>query len=240
MTAGSPVMSVELQTALIDFVLWLYHGFFLPGDRLLPLLNEHAPRASTFLLDATGHGKVLSGIISSVAWLGAVVLIVAICRFIRDLDRTLTAFIVRLYQELQRALRVLARRLSIAFRSYALERETRLPRTEVSEQPALTALQLEILRSLAGLPPAHLLTPNEIASTRDIHSSDVEQVLAALRKLSLVERTLGGGDGEDGYCLTRAGEVLLAACNRAQPAKSAPSPQHTLRPKRIEPTLGRV
>ena len=113
-----------------------------------------------------------------------------------------------------------------------------MARTEVFEQPALSELQLQILQSHAGLPPAHLLTPSDIALALDMRAADVEQVLATLRKLSLVERSLGAGDGEDGYRLTRPGEVLLAACSRAQPAKGTSVPQHTLRPKRIEPRLG--
>ena len=222
-------MSADIQSALIDVALWLYHAFFVPGDRLLSKFPA---------LDVAGHGRVVSGLLSAVIWLGAIVLIVGIYRLIRDLDRALTALVVRVYEELRQAWRVVARRLTIAFRSHALERQARLARTEVFEQPALTALQLQILESHAGLPPAHLLTPSDIAHALDMRSADVEKVLATLRKLSLVERTLGAGDGEDGYRLTRPGEVLLAACSRAQPAKGTSLPQHTLRPKRIEPTLG--
>ena len=200
----------------------------MPGDHLAKFLA----------LDAAGHGSVLSGLISGAVWLGAIVLIVVVYRLIRDLDRALTAFVGRVYEELQRAGRVVARRLAIAFRSYALERQTRLARTEVFEQPALTALQLQILQFHAGLPPAHLLTPSDIARALDMRSADVEVVLGTLQKLSLVERTLGADDGEDGYRLTRAGEVFLAACSRAQPINEAPLPQRTARPQRVEPTLG--
>jgi DNA-binding MarR family transcriptional regulator len=214
MTAGSPVMSAELQSALIDIALSLYHGFFLPGDQL----SSFPP------------GSVQSGLISTVAWLGALASVVVIYRSIRDLDRALTAFVVRLYEELRRAVRVVARRLGIAFRSYALERQARLARTEVAELPALTALQLEVLRSHAGLPPGHLSTPSDVASALDMRLSDVERALGMLKKLSLVERTFGAGDGEDGYRLTRAGEVLLAACNGAHSGKET----------RIEPTLGSI
>lgn len=232
-------MSADIQSALMDATHWLYHGFFVPGDRLLSFLGTYAPGVAKFLaLDDAHHGGVLSGFISAVIWLGAIILIAVLYELIRELDRVLTAFVIRLYQELRRLLRVVARRLTIALRSYALERQARLSRTEVFEQPALSALQLEVLQFHAGLPPGHLSTPSSIASSLDMRSADVEQVLAALRKVSLVERTLGAGDGEDGYRLTRAGEVLLAACSRAQPVKGNPSAQRTLRPKRIEPTLG--
>ena len=205
-------MSADLQSALADIALWLYHGFFLPGDQL----------------SSVSPGGVQSALISTVVWLGAIVLIVLVYRFVRDVDRALTAFIVRLYEELRRAVRVVTRRLGIAFRSYALERQARLARTEVSELPALTGLQLEVLRSHGELPPGHLLTPSDVASALNMRVSDVERALGMLKKLSLVERTFGAGDGEDGYRLTRPGEVFLAACSRAQPLKEA----------RIEPTLG--
>jgi DNA-binding MarR family transcriptional regulator len=215
-------MSADLQRALIDIALWLYHGFFLPGDRL----------------SSVSPGGVVSGLLSAAVWLGAILLIAGVYRLIRDLDRVLTALVVRLHEELQRAWRVVARRLTIAFSSFALERQARLARTEVFEQPALSALQLHVLQSHAGLPPAHLLTPRDLARDLDMRSADVEVVLGTLRKLSLVERTLGADDGEHGYRLTRAGEVFLAASNRVQPAKATPSPERALRPKRIEPSLG--
>jgi DNA-binding MarR family transcriptional regulator len=211
-------MSADLQSALIDILLWLYRGFFLPGDQLL---------ANFPGLYFASHGRVVSGLVSAVIWVGAIALLVAILRFIRDLDSALTAVILRLYEELQRAVRVVVRRMRLALRSYALERQERMARPEVSELPALTGVQLEILQHHAALPPGHLLTPADIANTLGMRLSDVERALGALRNLSLVERTFGAGDGEDGYRLTRAGAVLLAACSQ----QSAGS-------KRIEPTLG--
>jgi DNA-binding MarR family transcriptional regulator len=215
-------MSDDLQSALIDIALWLYRGFFLPGDRLLSQFPG---------LYFASHGRVVSGLVSAAIWLAAIVLIVMICRFLRDVDRALTAYVVRLYEELQRAGRVIARRVTLALRSYALERQALLAKTEVSEQPALSGVQLEILQAHAMLPPGHLLTPNEIANSLEMRVADVERALGALRKLSLIERTFGAGDGEDGYRLTRAGQVLLVACRRAQPANES---------KRIEPTLGSI
>ena len=222
-------MSAEIQSALIDVVLWLYQAYFAPGDRFLTEFPE---------LDVAGHGRVVSGLLSTAVWLGAILLLVALYKFVRDLDRALTAFVRRLYEELQRAGRVIARRLTIAIRSFALERQARLARTEVRELPALSALQLQILQAHAALPPAHFLTPRDIASRFHMRPADVAVVLGTLRKLSLVDRNLGADDGEDGYQLTRAGEVFLATCTRAQPAKEIALPQRTLRPKRIEPTLG--
>jgi DNA-binding MarR family transcriptional regulator len=222
-------MSAEIQSVLIDAALWLYRAFFLPGDQFLSKFPE---------LDVAGHGRVVAGLISAAVWLGAIILVVTVYRLIGNLDRALTAFVRRLYEELQRALRVLVRRLTIAFKSYALARQARLARTEVHEQPALTALQLHILQSLAGLPPAHFMTPSDVARALAMSAADVAVVLGTLRKLSLVDRTLGADDGEDGFQLTKAGEVFLAASRRPPPAKGIASSQRTASPKRIEPRLG--
>lgn len=226
----------DIQSALIDIALWLYHAFFAPGDRFLAEFPE---------LDVAGHGRVVSGLLSAAAWLGAIVLTAALYRLVRELDRALTALVRRLVEELQQAWRVVARRLTIAFRSYALERQARLARTEVHELPALSGLQLHVLQSHADLPPAHLLTPRDLARALDMRSADVEVVLGTLRKLSLVERTLGADDGEHGYRLTRAGEVFLGSCTSrsldrlAEPGTRTP-PQRSLRPKRMEPTVGSI
>lgn len=213
-------VGATVQSALIDVGIWLYHGFFMPGDHLLSLVSTHSPRVAKFLaLDSPDQGGALSGLISAVIWLAAIIFIAAICKLVRDLDRALAAFVSHLFEGSQRMGRVVARRVTIAFRSYALKRQARLAGTEVSEQRALTALELEVLQSHAKLPPGHLLTPSDIASAIDMRSADVDRALAALRKLSLVERTFGAGDGEDGYRLTRPGEVFLAACSRVSGLK---------------------
>ena len=51
-------MSAEIQSALIDIALWLYHTSFVPGDRLLAKFPE---------LDVAGHGRVASESISGTA-----------------------------------------------------------------------------------------------------------------------------------------------------------------------------
>jgi len=222
-------MSTDLQRVLIDVALGLYYAFFEPGEQFLAKFPE---------LDVAGHARVVSGLLSTVIWLGAIALIVGSYKLVRVVDRTLTALVVRVYEELQRAGRVVVRRLAIAFRFFTLERQARSVRTEVFEQPALSTLQLRILQSHANLPPAHLLTARDIGRALDMRSADVAVVLGTLRKLSLVDRTLGADDGEDGYRLTKAGEVFLAACSRTPPAKVVASSGRALRPKRIEPTLG--
>ena len=61
-------MSADIQSALIDVALWLYRAYFVPGDRLLSIFPA---------LDA-GDGRVVSGLLSTVIWLGAIALIVVV------------------------------------------------------------------------------------------------------------------------------------------------------------------
>lgn len=214
-------MSANVQGALIDLGLWLYHGFFVPGDHVLSILSTHAPRVVQFLgLGAVGDEGVLSGVLSCVIWLAATAVIVYACKLVRDLDRALTAYVCRLYGGFLQTGRIVARRLVTAFKYHQLKRQARLARTEVSEQGELTALELAVLQFHARLAPGHLLTASGTASALRVRPSLVQQALTRLKALSLVDRTFGAGDGEDGYRLTRPGQVFLAACSRAHPAKS--------------------
>jgi DNA-binding MarR family transcriptional regulator len=201
------------QTALTDFSLWVYHGFFLPGDQVLSFLKTHAPRLAQLLEPSA---SLVSGVISGVVWLGVIVLIVVACRMIRDFDRAVTAYIGRLSSGVLRAGRIVARRVAIGFRSYQLKRQARLARTEVSEHCELSALELVVLRFHARLAPGHLSTASGTARALKMNPSHVQRALTRLNALSLVNRTFGAGDGEDGYRLTQPGRVFLSAYSRAQ------------------------
>src|SRR5262245_8926769 len=237
MTAGSPVIesstSATDHNALSDVGFRLYDAFLVPGDYVSSLLSAHAPRVAQFLgFDSVVHGSVLSGVISAVVWLGAIVLIVAVGKLVRDLDRTLTAAMARLCYELRRIAGNVTRRLGIAFRSFKLKRQARQTRLEVSEQSELTPLELAVLQRHAKLAPGHLVTVSGIASALNLRSTQVEQALTRLRALSLIHRTFGAGDGEDGYRLTRPGELFLTAYGQVHPQKSQDRRNSDGKPKR--------
>ena len=225
MTAGSPVVqsghasdwSAVAQNALIDAGLWLHHGFCAPGDHLLATLNTHAPRVAQLVgIDAAGSGSVLSGCVSTVVWLCAIVLIAITWKLLRDIYWTVTAFARRLSEGVQRTGRVVSTRVGIAVRSYDLKRQARLARTDVSEQGDLTALELEVLRSHAKLPPGHPSTASSIARVLRVRPSHVQKALDKLKTLSLVDHASGEGNREEGYRLTQFGAVFLSSCMRAQ------------------------
>jgi hypothetical protein len=210
-------LSADLQSALIDAGLRLYHGFCVPGDYLLATLNTDAPRVAQFLgIDSAAYGGVVSGVVSALIWLAAIVLIVFTWRLIRDIYFTVTAFAKRLHDGVRRTGQNVSTRLGIGFRSFELKRQARLAKANVSEQGDLTALEFEVLRSHAKLPPGHISTASSIARVLRIRQSHVQKALEKLKTLSLVDTALGAGDGEDGYRLTQFGAVFLSSCMRAQ------------------------
>jgi hypothetical protein len=210
-------LSADVQSALIDAGLRLYHGFCVPGDYLIATLSTGAPRVAELLsIDGAASGGMLSGFVSALVWLLAIVLIVIIWRLIWDIYFTVMAFARRLHEELRRTARNLSTRLGIAFRSFELKKQARLAKANVSEQGDLTALELQVLRSHAKLPPGHLSTARGLARVLRERPAQVEKALQKLKTLSLVDSALGAGDGEDGYKLTQFGAVFLSSHMRAQ------------------------
>ena len=210
-------LSADVQSALIDAGLRLYHGFCVPGDFLIATLSTDAPRvAETLSIEGAASGGMLSGFVSALVWLLAIVLIVLIWRLVWDIYFTVMAFARRLHEEMRRTWRNLSTRMGIAFRHFDLKRQARAAKANVSEQGDLSALELQVLRSHAKLPPGHLSTAKGLARVLRERPAQVEKALAKLKNLSLVDSALGAGDGEDGYKLTQFGAVFLSSHMRAQ------------------------
>ncbi|HKE46091.1 MAG TPA: hypothetical protein VKB41_16270 [Steroidobacteraceae bacterium] len=213
MQSGTSDTSADFLGALTDAGQWLSRAFFAPGDHALSILGTHAPQVLQALgVSASDRGSVASGIISGIAWFVALILIILACKLIRDLDRVLTAACGRLYQAFLRAGRNVLRRLSIAFRFFELRRQARQAGAQAPEHITLTALEFAVLQAHARLTPGHLLTVSGIVSALKVRSAThVEKALSRLAGLSLIHRTFGAGDGEDGFRLTGPGELFLAA-----------------------------
>jgi hypothetical protein len=210
-------LSEDVQSTLIDAGLRLYHGFCVPGDHVIATLSIEAPWVAELLsIDGAAPSGMLSGFVSALVWLLAIVLIILTWRLIRDIYYTAMAFARRLHEELRRTGRNLSTRLGIAFRSFELKKQARLAKANVSEQGDLSALELQVLRSHAKLPPGHLSTAKGLARVLRERPAQVEKALAKLKTLSLVDSALGAGDGEDGYKLTQFGAVFLSSHMRAQ------------------------
>lgn len=201
-----------------DVLLWLGNAFFLPGDWLIWTAATYLPAATGFLeLGPSAYGGLLSGSISAVAWLVAALIFIIVYGSIREFDRTLTSWIVRGYAEARRKIRVGTTLLGYRLRS--LRRPPKAAPAAVSQEIDLTAAELAVLQLYADVQGGYALAESEIAERLELRKNNAADVLARLRKLGLLETTLGGSDGESAYRLTGAGRGLLVykQLHRAQP-----------------------
>jgi hypothetical protein len=207
-------LSAYTPGALTDWALWLYRGFCAPGDYLLATLSTQAPRVAELVgVDAAADGGWLSGFVSALLWLIA---IAVLWWLIRDTYFALMAYARRLNEGVRRAARNVATRMGIAFRHFELKKQARLAKTDVSEQGDLNALELQVLRSHSKLPPGHLSTAKGLARVLRERPAQVEKALEKLKTLSLVDRDVDVGGGQEGYKLTQFGAVFLSSHMRAQ------------------------
>ena len=207
-------LSAQVQGALTDTGLPLYRGFCAPGDYLIATLNTHAPRVAELSgIDAAADGGLLSGLVSALFWL---IVIALLWWLIRDIYFAVMAYARRLNEGVRRALRNIATRMGIAFRHFELKKQARLAKADVSEQGDLNALELQVLRSHSKLPPGQLSTAKGLARVLREPPAQIQRALEKLKTLSLVDRDVAVGKGEEGYKLTQFGAVFLSSHMRAQ------------------------
>lgn len=199
------------QLTLDDLPAWLVEAFFVPGNWLIEVALTHAaPVAHSFGIDAGDYGGALSGVMSAVAWLLAARLVISACNAARDLNRALTRSLAEAYQEARRRVRV-----SVTLLGYWLRR--RLQRQRPDQEAVVLPEELEIsdqawrvLRLHSELRPGYALVLSEIAAALQLSRNETRQVLERLLQPGLLAATLGGGDGENSYTLTRIGRAFLA------------------------------
>ena len=208
-----------------DAFLFVGDAFFVPGDWLIWTIASYAPPVAGFLeLGPSAYGGILSGFVSAFAWLAALLLLIIVYGSIRDFDRALTSLIVRGYNESRRRIRVGTALLGYRLRS--LRRRPPKPADVViSQEIDLTAEELAVLQLYADLQSGYVLSESEIAGRLELRRNQVEQALARLRKLGMLETTLGGSEGENAYRLTGAGRGLLVHRQLSRAAGKASSAQ---------------
>lgn len=99
-------MNLDERFTLSDVGLWLYHGFFLPGDYVLALVFSQAPQLERLLDLSPAYERALSGVVSGSFWLGAIIAAGLALEVLRNADRAATAHVRRLYLEALRRARV--------------------------------------------------------------------------------------------------------------------------------------
>ncbi|HEX5463080.1 MAG TPA: hypothetical protein VFX20_24180, partial [Steroidobacteraceae bacterium] len=92
------------------FIHWIERTFFLPGDWLIWAIAAHAPRVAALLgLSANDYDSMLSGFVSAMAWLAALLIAATAYTAVTDFGRTLARRIRRLYDDARARLRIALR-----------------------------------------------------------------------------------------------------------------------------------
>ena len=188
---------------------WLLQAFFLPGDLVLYLVATYVPPAASFLeIDARDYGGFLSGCISAFVWLGVVVGLGVLYGFVRETDRRATRGTARLYAATLRRLRIAATHLRNALRRADREPPPRGD-FDFDTNVELSEIELRILRLGADLAPGYAMSVSDVAGSLDLRVYQVRDVLDKLTQRRLLNRTVGGADGESAYTLSAAGRGSL-------------------------------
>jgi hypothetical protein len=206
-----------------DVLLFFGNAFFLPGDWLIWTAATYAPSLAGFLeLGPSAYGGILSGFVSAFAWLAALLLLIIVWGSIRAFDRGLTSLIVRGYSQTRRKIRVSLNLLRYRLRSLR-SRSPRPEEIEHAQEIDLSAVDLAVLQLYTNVQSGYALSESEVAERLELRRNRAEEALGRLRKLGMLETTLGGSEGESAYRLTGAGRGLLVhrQLTRASPESGA-------------------
>jgi DNA-binding MarR family transcriptional regulator len=207
----------------------LHALFFLPGDLFIWALTTYAaPLAGLLGIAPSDYGGVLSGFVSSCAWIAAFVALAIAWQAILDFDRRVTSAAQRLYSTVMlraRIARILTRqrvRAWLAWRKPA-------NRTELASDIEISPAQLQALRLHAELAPGYVLPVSEAAAATGTRLHAMQDLLDGLQRLGLLERRLGAADDESAYTLTKAGMALLVFRKLDPGTSAAPATRRATR-----------
>jgi hypothetical protein len=230
----SPIarLAHEPPGTIADLFGLLSNLFFLPGDLLLWALVAHvSPLAHSLGVGPSDYGGVLSGFISSCAWIAAFIVVAMVWQAVVDFDRRVTSATNRLFAIATLRLRIARTLARQRVRAWLAARVPETP-VELASDIEVSPEQLQALRLHAKLPPGYALTAREAAEATGARLRTTQDLLDALHKLGLLLPTFGGEDDERAYVLTKAGKALLDF----RKLVDARSPVRT-RTARREPTM---
>jgi hypothetical protein len=197
------------RITLADISSWPSAVFFLPGDGLLWATATYAPTIARLLdIGPADYGGLLSGTLSTLAWIVAFIGGAILHQEVRDLDRRLTRATVGAYSTCALRLRIARTLLLQRWREW-LARRAPSSAVEVRTDVALSPIQLKALRLHAQLSAGYVLSVSDVAHSLGAPSRAAENVLADLKRLGLLVRAGCSADGESGYALSTGGRALL-------------------------------
>jgi hypothetical protein len=202
-TPPNPFLTETGTLVLPSFEQW----FFLPGDWLVYLLASRGPAiAESFGVGAQDYGGTLAGFLAWICWIMLALASIAATSAVRRFDRALTGGIVGAVAELRRHVR-----MAVVFTKYRrkLAAQRTEPSFDVGEEPGLSRDELRVLELHARLSPGFALSTSDVAHELGTRGYEIRTALERLKKLRLLQATVGGLDGETAYTLSAAGRTLL-------------------------------
>lgn len=226
----SPLARLTFETGggdhltIANLVTDLHRLVFLPGDLFIWALTSYAaPFARLLGVGPNDYGGVLSGFVSSCAWVVAFVAIAIAIQTIVDFDRRVTSAMQRLFATVALRVRIARTLARQRLRAWLVSRGQPPKQEVIANEIEISSAQLHALRLHAKLAPGCLLAVSEAASEAGIRISAMKDLLEGLLGLGLLGRSRGVADGEDAYALTRAGMALLVSRKLADRPLAAPA-----------------
>ena len=186
-----------------------YNAFFLPGDAFIWALSTYAsPVAKLLGIGVADYGGFLAALVSSCVWIAAFVEVVVVYQYVLEWDRRVTRATLRVFRTATLHARIAGTVLLQRWRAW---RAARVPanRVDFPSELTLSAAQLQALRLHADLAPGYALSVGETARALGARHRAAQDLLDGLKEVGLLNRTLGGADGESAYTLSEAGKALL-------------------------------
>jgi hypothetical protein len=225
----SPLARLAFETGggdpltIANLVNDLHRWVFLPGDLLIWALARYAaPFARLLGVGPNDYGGLLSGFVSTCAWVVALVAIAIAIQTIVDFDRRATAAMRRLFATVALRVRIARTLARQRLRAWLASRRPAAEQVVLANEIEISSAQLQALRLHVKLSPGCLLGVSEAASEAGTRVSVMKELLEGLHRLGLLGRSRGVADGEDAYALTRAGMALLVSRKLAARPAAAP------------------
>jgi len=187
-----------------------YNAFFLPGDAFIWALSTFAlPVAEQLGVGVDDYGGFLAAMISLCVWVTVFVELMVVYQYVLELDRRVTRATVRGFRTATLHVRIARTVLLQRWRTWREARRVRANRVDFPSEIELSAAELKALRLHAELASGYSLSVIETARTLGLRNRAAQDLLDGLKEVGLLNRTLGGADGDSAYTLSEAGKALL-------------------------------
>jgi len=198
----------DRRISLEDVGGWFWHLLFLPGDIAVDLALN-LPRVSALLgIGTDSYGGVGSKTVSIMFWIAVLIVCGVVYDTLRQLDRALTSWFRREWDDLLRSLRVLRRRLTSAVNMRLRRRAQARTGIDVSEVQ-LAKLEAAVLSCYAHVGEARTLSAPDVSQVTKTSIRETQKALLKLVSYRLLQPGFGTDDGHPTYEITQAGQIWL-------------------------------